>query len=335
MAARILPQERVADCGRKLTGPLAAVVLGKNGAYINGTVTCGSIWMCPVCAGKIAEGRRREVLRCLDAHNATGGDVYMAAFTIPHTAFETCDSLRKAVANTWRKFAAGNGWKSAKIRYGVIGTIRALEVTHGKNGWHPHLHCLVMTKRLSPEVAEEFEFFVKERWISILERETEKQGSWAYAVDFRKAENNKIAGDYIVKWGVDSELTKAHLKFSKKGGRSPWQLLADAQNGDHQARVLFREYAVAFKGSRHLTWSKGLRDTYDVEPELTDEELAKMKEPHNGDTVLGTFDKYLFAKLYKGALIPDVINAAERNGWRQVLILLQCHGILDQSRDEN
>jgi hypothetical protein len=327
MAGRILPQERVADCGRKLMGPLAAVVLGENGAYINGTVTCGSIWMCPVCAGKIAEGRRREVLRCLDAHDATGGDVYMATFTIPHTAFETCASLRKAVANTWKKFQAGSGWRNAKKRYRIIGTIRALEVTHGKNGWHPHLHCLILTEKLSPEHAEELELFIKERWISILERETEKQGSWLYAVDLRKAENNKTAGDYIVKWGVDSELTKAHLKLSKKGGRSPWQLLSDAKSGDKYARVLFREYASAFKGSRHLTWSLGLRDTYDIGPHLTDEELAEMKKPHNGDTVLGTFDKKLFAKIMEANLMPDILTAAEQGGWQAVLRLLQEHGL--------
>ena len=34
---------------------------------------------------------------------------------------------------------------------GKIGHIKALEVTHGRNGWHPHYHILIFTKQELPK----------------------------------------------------------------------------------------------------------------------------------------------------------------------------------------
>ena len=87
---------------------------------------------------------------------------------------------------------------------------------------------------------------------------------------------------YCQKWGVAEELTKAHLKKGKAGGRSPWQILADIQEHNlPQDRALFAEYSVAFKGARQLTWTNGLRDLYLDAPERSDEELAE--EPDCAD----------------------------------------------------
>ena len=33
---------------------------------------------------------------------------------------------------------------------GKIGHIKALEVTHGRNGWHPHYHILIFTHQELP-----------------------------------------------------------------------------------------------------------------------------------------------------------------------------------------
>jgi hypothetical protein len=92
---------------------------------------------------------------------------------------------------------------------------------------------------------------------------------------------DSAVGDYVAKfgaqWTVAHELTKAAVKKSRSGGgRSVVELLSDyALNRDGVAGCLWREYALLFKGKRHLVWSNGLRSRLlpDVD-ELTDEELA-------------------------------------------------------------
>lgn len=307
---------------------VAGIVAGDHGAYVAGVETCGSVWSCTVCAGKIAEGRRKEVNLILSAHDRLGGHVFMCAFTIPHLYSESCHALRRIVAGTWQKMMAGKAWKKAQVRFGVVGFIRALEVTHGKNGWHPHLHVLMFTKSLTPYQQFALRLWLRDRWISILKRTTNKNASTRFAMDFRQAEGLRNAGDYVCKWGVDSEITKANVKFSKKGGRSPWQILSDAHDGDHASRMQFREYAYSFKGARQLTSSHGLKSFYNVRAEISDYDLAKSGVPHFGDVVIGTIRRGLWIKLSTKKLIPDLLSSAEADGWDGVLSFLQVQNLV-------
>jgi hypothetical protein len=42
--------------------------------------------------------------------------------------------------------SAGRNWISLKKNISLAGTIRSVEITHGMNGWHPHLHALVYVR---------------------------------------------------------------------------------------------------------------------------------------------------------------------------------------------
>jgi len=328
VAARLLPKERVSKCGHSLIASNATVCLGDNGAYIAGVETCGSIWVCPVCAAKIAEGRRKEVAQCLDAHVRAGGEVYMGLFTIPHQSLESCESLKHFVARSWQKLLAGEPWLRAKRRFRIVGYIRALEITFGNNGWHPHIHALFLTQHLSDDERACFKFWLGKRWATVVERITGKQVNLAVGYNLQKACAVSLAGDYVAKWGVDSEISKAHLKTSKKGGRSPWQLLVNAGNGDKAAEIAFREYARVMKGARHLTWSRNLRSLYIITPELSDDELAKSEMPYNGDRILGTIHRSTWNILCKKQLLPVLLYAAETDGWIGVDRLLRSHHFL-------
>ena len=85
------------------------------------------------------------------------------------------------------------------------------------------------------------------------------------------------AEKYVSKWGLENEITKAHLKKAKGGGRSPFDLLRCYSNGDKQAGALFVEYATHFKGKRPLVWSNGLKALFAIE-EASDIELAEREE---------------------------------------------------------
>jgi hypothetical protein len=55
-------------------------------AGIEGLVTCGSVWLCPVCAAKVAAKRAEELATVLDAVHAAGGSAFMLTLTIRHSA---------------------------------------------------------------------------------------------------------------------------------------------------------------------------------------------------------------------------------------------------------
>ena len=158
-AARIMPDEAVCKCGRRVLSPVIGITMKEGRAAYRGVQTCGSVWMCPVCAGYVAEGRRREVREIADAHcrrvieptrrdpdfvgplrGERGGVIFMAAFTLAHHRFQTAAELRRAVSSCWSKVIGGKAWMLSAARSRCAGWVRALEVTHGKHGWHPHIH---------------------------------------------------------------------------------------------------------------------------------------------------------------------------------------------------
>jgi len=242
VAGKIIPKERVATCGIRTHGPTVDIRHGDGGAHIGGLHTCGSVWHCPVCAAKIAERRRQEVEELMTCAEAAEHPAYMAAFTFPHHRFQTAGDLRAVCAATWKKIIAGAPWKRACRKVNFLGFVRALEVTYGENGWHPHIHTVMAFAAGTPVAAiEEFGVWLFERWAAAIER----AGYGSCNPDVWRWEpvrNAVQAGDYVVKWGADRELTQGHMKRAKGGGRTPWQLLDDAANGDKRAAALFREY---------------------------------------------------------------------------------------------
>lgn len=326
-AARALPVERVARCGRHAHLGHVSICNGEHGAYFGGVVTCGSVWSCPVCAAKIAERRRQEVEETIKAHVAAGGVVYMAAFTVPHQCIQTARELRSLVAGTWKKVISGSPWLRWKARAGVVGSIRALEVTHGKNGWHPHLHVLFLFPgNLSEESAQEFGGFLFDRWARAVER---RGYGWCNPSlwRFERTQETQRAGDYVTKWGADRELTQGHRKRAKGGGRTPWQILEGIAAGSKADIMLFRDYAEAFKGARQLTWSRGLRELYGLREAVSDGD-ACLDGPKEQAPVIGILPIHVFIRVRERGLAAGLLNQIEAHPfWPTVIIFLREHGI--------
>jgi len=59
---------------------------------------------------------------------------------VSHTG--TIDGLWELLSKGWGYMTAGRQWIQFKETFGLVGTIKAVEVTHGGNGWHPHIHVL-------------------------------------------------------------------------------------------------------------------------------------------------------------------------------------------------
>lgn len=301
-AARLMSHERIAFCHRFSQGGAAVQVRAAEGrAYLSGLQTCGSVWMCPCCAPKITEVRRAEIQQLADETRRDGGQLLMLTLTIPH---QQGDQLKEIGADgedvgmlsrlsaAWRFFVSGRNALSRILEpFRYYGFVRALEVTHGSNGWHPHFHVLVsIGVPLSDVQALMLEDTLHARWA----KATKKHGFGDIAraglrLDVAPVvagdEQPSKLGDYIAKWGVAEELTKLHTKQGRSESRTPWRLLADYAEGDRTAGALWAEYAGAFKGRRQIFWSRGLRDLCGLGPDVSDEQLAAA-EPEQHQVVV-------------------------------------------------
>ncbi|MEQ8585928.1 MAG: protein rep [Thalassobaculaceae bacterium] len=308
--------ERIGRCGVVPIGGMVRVMKGAGGAHVEGVETCGSVWGCPVCAAKIAERRRGEVETLCREHKAGGGSLYMAAFTMPHDRFQECGELKEAIAGAWRKVCAGRRWQHWRRVLGLHYT-RSLEVTHGGNGWHPHLHCLFyVTGAADRAVIDQFSEWLFERWQSAVDRlgyGMPTRRVWR----FEPVEHTEAAGDYVAKWGADSEIARGVLKQGR-GGKSPWQLLQEAAGGDRRAAALFRAYYLAFKGARQLTHSRGLKSLYGLDDVTDDEAAAADAESETA----GTLTKVEYRAVRRAGMLCRVLELAEQNSWREVLIYI-------------
>lgn len=79
--------------------------------------------------------------------------------------------LAAFVTETFRKVKQGKAWTQGRDRFGWLGDVRALEVTHGDNGWHPHIHALVFLKDWTDkDDAYGFGGWFFDRWAACMER---------------------------------------------------------------------------------------------------------------------------------------------------------------------
>ena len=278
---------RVCHCSRSIQGEVVQVFRQEDGrrARFGGLTTCGSGWTCPVCAGRIGEVRRAELSAMLVSHVASGGRVNLTTMTFPHELDQPLAELMEKFAKARQKFKNSRTYKNLftpkDTKIGCIGCASSLEITRGKNGWHPHLHMLSFTDR---SLTDSEILALKKAWVGALLKVGLGDGSkltdmMEHALDVRGGED---AAAYIAKygreeqWGITSELTRSH---SKKGihedSLTPFGMLALADAGDTEAAALFKEFAECFLGKRLVTFSPGLRKHFGLNVDNeTDEEAA-------------------------------------------------------------
>lgn len=343
---KLLPESRTNNCLRVRQGGKQIQVHKSNQygtASYSGLQTCGSVWVCPVCAAKIAERRRAEIIAAMAAHNAAGGCVHMLTLTAPHQRGDDLGELLAKQAKALNSFWNDRQVKAVLYEMGTVGQIRALEVTHGRksahnNGWHPHYHILLFNG-LEPHLM---------RSQALLEQEMAEWTLRLYAVWARvcvkaglgepslqhglKLDDGSRAAKYVSKWGLEDEMTKGHTKKALYG-ETPFDFLRVLVENpeDRQAAALFIEFARVFKGKRQLFWSRGLKARYAI-GEKTDDDLAQEKEDEFA-VLLGTITieqwRDVLAVEGRGA----VLSMAARGGWSAVVDYLAtirglgCRGI--------
>lgn len=303
-------------------------------AHYGNLLTCGYVWSCPICAPKVAARRAVEVEQAISNHQAQGGRVMFLTLTVPHYAHDSLAQLLPDFSEALRSFWSRRAVKDVLKLAGFLGSIRALEVTHGGNGWHPHTHYLlfvdegVETSLIEGALYREWAKVVEKRLGRVINGHGLTLALVGGGADQGGTdEDAQQLARYVVKsledsiWGVPEEMTKGHIKKGRRGGRTPFALLHDYATGDDkQAGALFVEFVRAFHGRRQLSWSKGLRKKLlGSEEEVSDQVLAERVEDEAvllGTLTLEQWRRVLAAprKDTRGLLL----EVAAAGGWQAV-----------------
>lgn len=261
-------------------------------AYAYGVQHCG-YKSCPVCAPKLAEGRRAEMERAIKGHMKRGGGVYTMLLTAPHINRDSLKDIQKGMQKAWTKTTRTDGpYKKTREHFGVRHWVRCEEILHTKNGWHVHYHLLMFTDYVLSETDQEIlgDWFYS-TWAAKVESQgmgqCDRRGFGIGAVRSPEATARYLSGDEHPKRdravSVSLEMTRGDLKTDRRaylmGKRTPFEILADALEMDEgHDWALYREYTESMYRHMNIRWSNGAKKALGV-AERTDEEiLAEQRE---------------------------------------------------------
>ena len=275
-ACRLLPSERVNNCLKKRISKDKGVVVKYNAttktASYGNIQACGSIWTCSPCAAKISEKRRTELKNGIARHRKNGGQVYLLTLTNLHHCGDNLVDLMAGQKKALKYLWSDRKPKEHFASIGKVGHITANEVTHGKHGWHPHMHILMFFDAAVD--IKELQKFIANYWQHCCKKANLKKPSLEHGCDIT---DGSFADRYVSKWGIEEEMTKGHIKKGREGGNTPFDLLRLSESGCEESGRLFQKYAAAYKGKRQLSWSKNLKKLLLVE-EITDQQAAESED---------------------------------------------------------
>jgi len=239
--------------------------------------TCKDVWVCAVCSSRITERRAHEIE---DAFKGSEYQTCMVTYTMRHSLANSLSDTISILQKAIRDFKSGRWYQDLKEQWGIVGTIKSLEVPYSlKSGWHPHIHELLALRLksvLTDQQADHLKEIMAARWLKMLK----KHGGSAnienglnvtanardqYIAKFKKEPVKKL-------WTLAREVSKgASKRVSKVGSLTPFQIL-ELSEDDCQMKVLFLEYAKTMKGKNQLVWSAGLRALLKLEADESDED---------------------------------------------------------------
>lgn len=297
-------------------------------------MVCGSVWLCPVCSAKILAERAAETRDMIKSLRRQGRDVGMATFTMSHHAGQSLAQCWDAQSYAWSKVTSGRGWTADKIRYGALEWMRAAEVTVGANGWHCHIHCLIVfdgptSYAMGRELAES----MWQRWESALRRKgfDAVRDFASFDVDGAGGLNYRAAdgaveqlGDYFNKATAD-EAVYGMLKHARGENLTPFEVArAFVDTGDADLLDRWQEWARFAVGRKQLTYSQGFRALAGVGDELTDEQIAEA-DVGSEDVVFLPGESW--REIRDSSLVVDLLEVAEVGGRAVLVQWLHEHGL--------
>lgn len=322
---------RLGDCGRRPIGQIGiwnaaeAAAEGKVHAHWKGLLRCGRAAVCPTCALQICSVRADEV-QAMVAHFGQERCLLLT-LTMKHEAGQRLKPMIAGLIDGWRRVARGEPWKRIVAEYGLHAYVKAVECTHGNNGWHPHLH-LVLVLNAEPERKQikALERAIAARWQRMVVRElgAEHEPTEYAGCDLRELKRT----DYLAKLGF--EVSAPPTKKAANSNRSPWEIAsALVENGLADDEELWHEWSMAMYGRHMQTWSRGLKAECGID-EQTDQEIVEQED--RDDVPIWVPEGGLPTRMWRQILhrhpeLPRVLlEAAEQLGAEGVEVALDVAG---------
>ena len=255
--------------------------------------TSSSVWASPLSAASISKARADEVTTALKTwfEQDKQHSVEFLTLTLAHNRDQKLAEVWDTLSYAWRGVTATASWRGGKRcagdakTFGVEHWLKTVEVTHGANGWHCHLHVLLFLNReLTENERGALESSIYKRWSRAAQRKGFKAPSKQHGVKLEKALRKKDARDlgaYMVKGALSSvaeslawEITAGQTAKTgrKKENRTPFQILDDIRKtGDKSDVLLWHIWERDSSGRRQQAWSKGAKQALGIAG-LSDEE---------------------------------------------------------------
>ena len=242
----------------------AHYVEGQSGNhYFTGMEHCKKVWLCPICSSKIAEERRDDLLMELQERKKQGYNVAFLTLTFSHSRCDVLGDGLDLLNDGWNYVSTHRQMRGVNCEY-----FRSIEITVGNNGWHPHVHAiLIYNKGIDVlQAGKKMQLL----WFKWLERKKlDKAGMRERSFVFKNILNCNISevADYVTKVsglsGLSYEVSNNNNKFAKNNNVSaPFELMRyEVEDKElpfvwKSAKTLFIEYAAAVKGRHKYQWSK-------------------------------------------------------------------------------
>lgn len=343
---RVSSLRRLRHCGRVTQSKAAGVTIRERDgvAGFAGLQHCGSVWSCPVCSASILAHRALEIGSVLGQAVASGHQLGFVTFTMRHRRSQPLKTLWAAAAKAWRRSISGEVWTAEKDAHGVVGWVRVWEVTDGRNGWHVHVHFVVV---LEPgRTADDLEALAAGMY-----------GRWSAGLVSAGLEAPKMVGQ---KWRLVSgdqasdQLAEYLFKVAGNGDgqarslglelthtqpgrarddlktRPVWSIFDEfTATGDADALARWHEWEAGSKGRRQVGWSKGLRARFAPElEELTDEEIAEREVGTADDDVLSITVEGYRVLVRTPAVLPLLLELTEAGDVERLRRTLDDRGVI-------
>ena len=263
--------------------------------HINGTIKCGSPWICPSCSATLSMTRGEQlkhIVECGREHNRAYG---MAVLTIRHKPGQTLKYLQDALTNIFRiartRTAFRNFLKKENIRFIHRGYEIMASIKNNKSDWHPHFNLIFDYDKMQEMNEEEkirYEFKTAKFLWSIFNDISSKKYGIQLKEPFLEEVTKQYQGkeeifykthlqvkggvsfnldfeeEYTTKFGLVEEATAGMYK-SGNGSFHPFQILDMIRKEDEtmtkKEKILliqmFREYALATKGKSFFRFGRG------------------------------------------------------------------------------
>lgn len=333
---------RVRRCSEFTLNATVPLARGAKGEFFHGNLEhCASIWVCPLCRWRILKERCDRLEKNLLGYDERGYKVNFVTLTLSHLVSDDLESNIRALKRGINAMFSPKTVRDFRKLYDVE-YFTSLEITYGGNGFHPHIHMIILTK-MPKEVHsvffaalqhsyETFIWGVKNKVVKgvtfkLLEWDGTVEMLTEYMLKDEQTRAKEATPEERKHWKLSKEIID--VNSSKKNSVS-WSIFDLLRLCNGEVRGLFNEnalnfdpeyvfcrYAEAIKGKRMNNCSRGFwayADDIDDIDAVSDDEIDEIYYSIERDVWVDVVERNYHLTLRKMLDEMDAVEFLNRKG---------------------